>query len=119
MISIVGELEKLEAKLFQFFPLRTSLYPKYIPIDSKSLLELFSKDKANVFKDIENKKNEIWNEYFKLDHQVFRSKEYEFANLIMTDGYAVSIIMIKKSDAIIKKEKSIYKNKIKKDTIKE
>ena len=31
------ELEKIDAKSFQFFPLRTDIVPKYIPIDMYSL----------------------------------------------------------------------------------
>ena len=39
MIYMCIELEKIEAKSFQFFPLRTQMIPKYIPTDTKSLIE--------------------------------------------------------------------------------
>ena len=59
---------ELETKSFQFFPLRTDIVPKFIPIDTKSLIELFiDEDKNFYLLDIENKKHELWNKYFKLD----------------------------------------------------
>lgn len=36
MIYMCAEIEKCETKSFQFFPLRTDIIPKYIPIDTKS-----------------------------------------------------------------------------------
>ena len=49
MIYMCLEIEKLETKSFQFFPLRTDITQKYCPIDTKSLIELFiKKDKKNI-----------------------------------------------------------------------
>ncbi len=36
MIYMCLEIEKIGTKSFQFFPLRTDIAPKYIPIDTKS-----------------------------------------------------------------------------------
>lgn len=53
------ELEKNEAKSFQFFPLRSSIIPKYILLDTASLVELFFlkniKDFHNRFKNSQTK----------------------------------------------------------------
>ena len=35
------QLEKIDAKMFQFMPLRTDIIPKNIPLDTKSLIEIF------------------------------------------------------------------------------
>jgi hypothetical protein len=44
MIYMCLELEKLGVKSFQFFPLRTDIVPKYMPLDTKTLIELFYSD---------------------------------------------------------------------------
>ena len=56
MIWMNVELEKIEGKMFQFMPLRTDIVPKYIPIDTKSLVEIFAKNKNDYLKDIANTK---------------------------------------------------------------
>ena len=69
------EIEKLGTKSFQFFPLRNNIILKYIPIDSKSLIELFiEEDKNTYLTDIENKKQELWNKYFNLNNSVLNKK---------------------------------------------
>lgn len=35
------ELEKIEGKMYQFMPLQTDIIPKFIPLDTKSLIEIF------------------------------------------------------------------------------
>ena len=40
MIYMCEQIEKLETKSFQFFPVRTDIIPKYIPIDTASLVDL-------------------------------------------------------------------------------
>ncbi len=39
MIYMCLEIEKLNTKSFQFFPLRNDIIMKYIPIDTKSLID--------------------------------------------------------------------------------
>ena len=47
MIYMCLEIEKLETKSFQFFPLRTDIIVKFIPIDTKSIVEIFVKSDKN------------------------------------------------------------------------
>ena len=90
MIYMCLEIEKLETKSFQFFPLRTDIVPKFIPIDTKSLIELFIDENKNFYLlDIENKKHELWNKYFKLDNPIFKQKSYSFDYRISTDCFSV------------------------------
>ena len=57
MIYMCLEIEKLETKSFQFFPLRTDIIVKYVPIDSKSIIEIFvKKDKGKILSNIEKYK---------------------------------------------------------------
>ena len=41
MIYMNREIEKLGTKMFQFFPLRNNIIMKYIPLDTKALIDLF------------------------------------------------------------------------------
>jgi hypothetical protein len=40
MIFMNIELEKIEGKMYQFFPLQSSIIPRHIQIDTKSIIEL-------------------------------------------------------------------------------
>jgi len=104
MIYMCLELEKLKAKTFQFFPIRTNIVPKYIPIDTASLVDLFiNENKQNYINNIEEYKKQLWSGLFKTSDPAFRQKQYEFDYRILTDGFAVSIQLINKG--FIEKEK--------------
>lgn len=50
MIFMNIELEKIEGKMYQFFPLQTSIIPNHIQIDTKAIIELLvDKDKNNIW----------------------------------------------------------------------
>ena len=71
MIWMNIELEKIEGKMFQFMPLRSDLIVKHIPIDTKSLIEIFvEKNKKKYLDDIENTKEELWSKYFNIDIKI-------------------------------------------------
>ena len=119
MIHMCLEIEKSGTKSFQFFPLRNNIIPKYIPIDTKSLIELFiEEDKNKYLTDIENNKQELWSKFFDLNNQVFEQKEYSFDYRISTDCFSVSIQLI--HNDYIQKEKDKKQNmKTKKNEMKE
>jgi hypothetical protein len=104
MIYMCLELEKLEVKSFQFFPLRTNIAPKYIPIDTKSIIEILvdkikikelgKNVKQDLLDDIEGNKHNLWSQYFNLDNPIFYQKEYSFDYRISTDCLGVSIQLI-------------------------
>jgi hypothetical protein len=99
MIYMCLEIEKLGTKAFQFFPLRTNMIMKYIPIDTKTLIELFKKNKNEYLMNIEKYKSEIWQEIFDTEKKTFRQKNYTFDYMIMTDCLTVSIQFIHKDEA--------------------
>jgi hypothetical protein len=108
MIFINLEIEKLGFKQFQFFPLRTELTPKYCPLDTKSLIDiLIKKNKNHYLSNIMELKEEIWRKFFKLDHSIFKMKNYQFNHFISTDCFSVSIQFIYKS--YIEKENQLKK----------
>ena len=97
MIYMCLELEDNETKLFQFFPLRTDIIPKYIPIDTKSIIEQLIKTNKNEYlANIEEYKESIWDIYFNTNNKIFKQNNYEFDYRIMTDGLSVSLQMINK-----------------------
>lgn len=106
MIYMCLELEQLEVKSFQFFPLRTDIIPKYIPIDTATLVDLMiDTDKNKYFKNIENEKNNIWSMYFNLELQIFKQKNYQFDYRISTDCFGVSIQLIHNDSVQLSKDK--------------
>jgi hypothetical protein len=61
MIYMNVHLEKINAKQYQFFPLRSSIIPKYCPIDTKSIIEIFVENNKNKYLlNIDKYKRELW-----------------------------------------------------------
>ena len=88
MIFMNLQLEEMNTKMFQFFPLQTHLIPRHIQIDTKSIVELLiDADKKQYFDNIETNKEKLWNAFFKLHHM----NKYVFDYTIITDGYSVSL----------------------------
>ena len=114
MIYMCLELEKLERKSFQFFPLQTNAIPRHIQIDTKALIELLvdtkqhatlidkcvqqprknkqdkemKKSKQDLYSCIEINREFIWDTFFDIHPKM---KKYEFDYTIITDGYACSL----------------------------
>jgi len=122
------ELEKNNNKTYNCLPLRNDYVPKYITIDTSSLINL-TKTKG-VGKLIQELDKSIWNEYFKTNKKIFRSNKvikingikykHKFNGMISTDGIGVSIFLelmdshgnrIKSSD--VKKNKKNKSNEFK------
>ena len=113
MIYMCLEIEKIGCASYQFFPLRTDIIPKYIPIDTKSLIEIFIRENKNeLLNNIEDNKINIWNTFFNLDNSIFKQSNYIFDYKIYTDCYSVSIQMLHKDKVECeKKKKQNMKNK--------
>ena len=111
MIFMCLELERMECKSFQFFPLQTNCIPKHIQLDTKALVELFvdttkhqklldvwiktetsnkpnNKTKAGLYLCLEANKEFIWNAFFNISQT---RNNYAFDYTIITDGYSVSL----------------------------
>jgi hypothetical protein len=106
MIFMNIELEKIEGKMYQFFPLQSSIIPRHIQMDTKSVIELLvDKGKKEYLDNIELNKEFLWDKFFNITQKI---KDYKFDNTIITDGYATSLRFIH-NDYIegekIKKEK--------------
>ena len=113
MIFMCLELEKIERKSFQFFPIQTNSISRHIQIDTKGLVELFidtkkhqeslniwikdnidkpkNKSKADLYTCLDENKEFIWITFFDIKKKL---KNYAFDYTIITDGYTVSIRFI-------------------------
>jgi len=109
MIYMCICLEKNETKSFQFFPIRSDIVPKYIPIDTASLIDLFVKENKNKYlADIEYYKNMLWSTLLNTSDPIFKQKNYTFDHRISTDGFAISIQLI--NNACLEKEQAKKNN---------
>ena len=116
MIFMCLELEALEAKAFQFFPIQTNSIPRHIQIDTKAMVELFvdtkrdeklmklckfpekdgkalSATSGNLNNCLEENKEFIWDALWDVKQT---RKNYKFDYTIITDGYATSLRFLHK-----------------------
>jgi hypothetical protein len=91
MIFMSLELEKIGAKMFQFFPLQNNAMPRHIHIDTTGVLYLLEPNPSK-YKDIMQYQTMIWNKYFSIKQSI---TNYVFDYGITTDGTAVSLQFIK------------------------
>jgi hypothetical protein len=110
------QIEKIETKSYQFFPLRTDIIMKFIPIDTKSLIEIYVREnKKELLDDIEGNKEKLWNIFFNIDNSVFKQSNYVFDYKIYTDCYSVSIQMLHNDKVEDEKEMKLNKKNKKKE----
>jgi len=137
MIFMCLELEKIECKSFQFFPIQTNAISRHIQIDTKALVELFidtekhqklldvwitnpkqiktgknkgkleNKTKGKLYDCLEENKEFIWDTFFQVKQHI---NNYVFDYTIITDGYSTSLRFLHK-DCV--EEQQAKKNKMK------
>lgn len=78
------------------FPLRTSVIPKYVNIDTYLIVvALLNDNKQDNLKNMLSKWRNFWGTCFSMNHKVFKLKGYNFTRQISTDGVGCSILFIK------------------------
>lgn len=115
LIAMNNKLEKGGHKTITAFPIRRSIIPKYIGIDTTTLIYiLFTDDmnKGKYLKEVMKNKEEIWSIFFKTNKPVFKNKRYQFNYQIETDGIGCSILLIRKD--LYKTDKKVQINHMKK-----
>lgn len=112
MIYVVDKLKNYSRNI-QCIPLRSSFTPKYITIDTASLIMLMiDKKSIDYLKNMREYRDQIWCSFFNLERKLFYRKDYNFFHMIKTDGVGVSVIMYR-SDLnrdFLPKETEIEKN---------
>lgn len=113
------EKSKQKRKLFNCFPLRKSVVPSSITIDTVTLITLFTKlenaKAINVLlkNNLSLLRDNIWNHVFDVQCEKFKySKQYHFNHTIKTNGVDVDILFVhKKLDGVEIKLPKNNKNK--------
>jgi hypothetical protein len=89
-------IEKLDGKTFQVLPLQTTIIPRHIQLDTKSIIELFIvRNKKEYLDNITLYREILWDKYFNITQQI---KRISFDYTIITDGYSVSLRFINNND---------------------
>jgi len=88
------ELNGQIIKLFQPLSLRSSCIPKYITLDTATLINLFAEKgtKGNLLKKVSENQEQVWLTHFKMNKKIFTSKDYVFNYTLQTDGVGVSLL---------------------------
>ena len=98
MIYMNKTCEKNDSKILNIFPLKRSIVPGHIRLDTESIVDIFVTENKKLYKStggIEMYKDFIWNEFFKMDKKIFNSKDFKFNGSIQTDGFSISILQSK------------------------
>ena len=108
LIKMSIEIEKRGEKTFNVFPLRTTLTPKHIIIDTTTVVHLLfdqinnkkigTKDSYLSGGNLVKKKDKIWKFFFRTEKQkIFgtKNKQYRFNHQISTNGLSCSILLIR------------------------
>lgn len=93
-IQRLGEERKCEYKLFHILPLRTTIVPRYITLDTAAIVSLFI-GTAGYYKKLSELSDVIWGTIFHLRDKSFKRKDHKFINMIKTDGVGCSILLEK------------------------
>lgn len=105
MIWMTDEMEKQGVKLSNVFPLRREVIPKYVPIDTTTLVHVLmtketgKKGESLTKGKLAENKDELWSKFFNMKKRIWHQGEdygYRFNNFIETDGVGLSIIMVRK-----------------------
>ena len=102
MIFMMKQVENDGESINNVFPLRSEIAPKYIRLDTTTLVNLLlrkEQGKKSFYKTEGNlKKNEdkIWKFFFRTERKLFMKTGYSFHHMISTDGVGVSILLLRK-----------------------
>ena len=94
------ETKHLQAKfiaLFQPLSLRNSSIPKYITIDTATLINLFSEKgtKGKLLQTLKENQETVWKKYFRMNKKLFRkTNDYSFNYTLQTDGIGCSLLFV-------------------------
>ena len=103
--------ENNDTKTLNVFPLKRSIVPGHIRLDTKTIIEQFITNKK-IYRstgDIEMFKDVIWDEIFKIDKKIFNDKKFKFNGSIQTDGFSISILQSHKKEPLKVKLKELAK----------
>ena len=101
LIKMSNEIDLKGFKTFSCFPLRNYGRPKYIKLDTTTIVHLLFSD-LNLNKtyyltegNMKFLQDDIWQLVFNTKHRVFKDKKYTFNHSVLTDGVGCSILFIR------------------------
>jgi len=116
MINMMKEVEAADCSVYNVFPLRTSIVPKHIRLDTATLVQtMFTKEHGSKEEyltkgNLKHREDDIWAFFFKTEKKCFFKKSYSFHHMIETDGVSVCILFRRKGDVgkrVVKKKTSV------------
>jgi hypothetical protein len=106
MLRMTAFLEARGARLSHVSPLRTSVVPMHITIDTTTLVRLLFDTgcfndldlcKSDLIKQCTARKDEIWRRVFRTNKRIFHSTaNYAFDHMIRTDGVSCCVMLARK-----------------------
>ena len=105
MIYMMKFIENKNESIKNVFPLRSDIIPKYIRIDTTTLVHLLitkkhgPKEEFLTEGNLIKRQDEIWKYFFNTEKSCFSSNNYTFNYMIETDGIACSILLVRKDVA--------------------
>jgi hypothetical protein len=102
MLFMMKQIELTGETIQNVFPMRSSISPHYIRLDTTTLVNLLMRkeqgNKGDYLTEGNLKKNEdkIWGFFFRIERKLFSKTGYSFHHMISTDGIGVSVLFIRK-----------------------
>ena len=100
MFYMAGVCESREHSFLNVFPLKRSIIPGHIRIDTETLITSFVKENKKIYKKkggIELFKEHIWSLFFRTDKKVFSQSDFKFTGSLQTDGVSATLLFRHKS----------------------
>ncbi len=119
MIYMMKQVENDDESINNVFPLRSEITPKYIRLDTTTLVNLLLRKEHGTkgfFKTKgELKKNEdkIWKFFFRTERKMFHKTGFSFHHMVSTDGIGLSILFLR--DDLVGKKLPMMKKGISKE----
>jgi len=119
MIFMMKQVENDGKSVNNVFPLRSEIAPKYIRLDTTTLVNLLLRKehgtKAFFKTKGELKKNEdkIWKFFFRTERKMFHKTGFSFHHMVSTDGIGLSILLLR--DDLVGKKLPMMKKGISKE----
>jgi hypothetical protein len=109
MLYMMRWAEAQGQTIYNVFPLRTDIIPKYIRLDTTTIVQLFitsqnrsrygTKDELLTKGNLVRRQADIWSFFFRTEKKCFATQPnnpYQFNFMIETDGVACSILWVRK-----------------------
>jgi len=119
MIYMMKQVENDDESVNNVFPLRSEITPKYIRLDTTTLVNLLLRKEHGTkgfFKTKgELKKNEdkLWKFFFRTERKMFHKTGFSFHHMVSTDGIGLSILFLR--DDLVGKKLPMMKKGISKE----